>query len=161
MNIYEESCNIDKIMELIRWDRTESEQQAGIAMARNVSCLKAFCQPKGPGYGKNVWDNCALILCERADEELECVILDMFYWLEDLNWPGAERIQERLIQFQKVDLLSILLDSFVQKLVKLEKWAWLSFLADVLKNPKIKSQLKPDTIRILSQWCPSVTNRPL
>lgn len=150
MSVYEE-YNIDRIMYLIAWDRTESEQQAGISMARKVFCLKAFCQPIGPGYGKNVWDNCAVILCERSDEELEPYISAMLLWLEDLNWPGAERIQERLMQFQKVDMLAMCINRWIPALDKLEHWAWLSFISVLLGNSRLKDLLEPDTIRILQE----------
>lgn len=142
-------CNIDRIMYLIAWGRTESEQQEGIAMARKVSCLKAFCQPFGPLGGKGVWENCAVILCERSDEELEPYISDMLLWLSDLNWPGAELIQKRLIQFQKVDKLAMWLNDWVPALNKLEQWAWLSFISDLLDNSGLKDLLKPDVIRML------------
>ena len=120
MTVYEE-CNIDRIMYLISWDRSESEQQEGLSMARKVSCLKAFCQPGCRDYSKDVWENCAVILCERSDEELEFYISDMLLWLEDLNWPGASQIQERLVQFQKVDMLAMWLNSWVPALKQLKK----------------------------------------
>lgn len=142
-------CNIDRILNLISWNRTESEQQEGISMARKVTCLKAFFQPIGPDYSKNVWDNCALILCERSDEELNPYISDMLLWLEDLNWPGAELILERLKRFHEVDMLVMCLDHWVPALEKLEEWAWLSFIAEVLDNPNLRSQLKPNTLQIL------------
>lgn len=147
-----EECNIDRIMELISWDRTESEQQRGIAMARNVSCLKAFCQPIGPDYGKNVWDNCAVILCERSDEELNPYISDMLLWLEDLNWPGAELIQKRLMEFQNIDSLVRYLDHWVPALKKLEKRAWLSFISELLDNSQLRASLNHDTVEILERY---------
>lgn len=144
-------CNIDRIMYLISWERSELEQREGISMARNVSCLKAFCQPCGPDYGKDVWENCAIILAERSDQELESCILDMLLWLKDLNWPGADLIQERLMRFQKVNLLATYLNSMVPALEKLEEWAWLSFLADLLSNSKLIPLLSYDTLRILNK----------
>jgi hypothetical protein len=74
--------DIDSIINLIDWDKSDSDQQRGIILAKEVSCLKAFFRPVGPGYGKNVWDNCAVILCARADSELNPYILDMLLWLE-------------------------------------------------------------------------------
>jgi hypothetical protein len=148
MTVYEE-CNIDRIMYLISWDRSESEQQEGLSMARKVSCLKAFCQPGCRDYSKDVWENCAVILCERSDEELEFYISDMLLWLEDLNWPGASQIQERLVQFQKVDMLAMWLNSWVPALKQLKKLAWLSFISVVLDNSKLKELLNQDTLEIL------------
>lgn len=148
MSKYERN-NIDEIMGLIGWEQPENEQQRGIAMAREVRCLKAFFQPGGSHYGKNVWENCALIICERSDEELKYYISDMLLWLEDLNWPGAELILERLKRFRKVDMLVMYLNHWVPALDKLEEWAWLSFIAEVLDNPDLGSRLKPNTLQIL------------
>lgn len=144
--------NIDEIMYLLDWKRSELEQQQGIAMARNVSCLKAFFQPIGPGYSKSVWDNCAVILCERSDEELGPYVLDMLLWLEDLNWPGAQLIQDRLCSFHNVSQLSRSLNAMVPALEILEKKSWLSFISDLLTNPKIAECLNSNTINILSRY---------
>ena len=141
--------DIDRILHLIDWNRSLPEQQEGIAMAREVSCIKAFFQPIGPGYSKNVWDNCAAILCERTDEELTPYTLDMLLWLEDLNWPGAEQIQRRLIQFQDVSMLSSYLNSMIPALSFLREDSWLMFLADLLENEKLQRSLRPDVVEIL------------
>lgn len=151
-----EKCNIDKIMYLINWNRSESEQQEGIRMAQQVSCLKAFCRPGGQLGGKGVWDNCAIIICERSDNELEPYISDMLLWIEDLNWPGAEQIQNRLAQFQKVDLLAMWLNDWVPALAKLEQWAWLSFISVVLDNSKLIPLLNPDALRVLKTYYPTI-----
>lgn len=150
-----EKSNIDEIMSLIGWEQPESEQQRGIAMAREVKCLKAFFQPGSPNYGKNIWDNCAVIICERSDEELAYYISDMLLWLEDLNWPGAELILERLKQFRKddiVDMLVMCLNHWVPALNKLGERAWLSFIAEILDNPNLEGRLKPDTLQILLSY---------
>ena len=144
--------SIDEIMDLIQWDQPETEQQRGIAMAREVRCLKAFFQPGSREYGKNVWDNCAEIICERSDEELRYYITDMLLWLEDLNWPGAELIQERLKQFREVNMLVMYLNDWVPALNKLGKRAWLSAIAEILDNPNLEGRLNPDTIQILLEY---------
>lgn len=148
MSIYERN-NIDEIMGLIGWEQPENEQQRGIALAREVMCLKAFFQPGGPQYGKSVWENCALIISERSDEELKYYVSDMLLWLEDLNWPGSELILERLKRFRKVDILAMHLNHWVPALDKLGEGAWLSFIAEVLDNPDLGSRLKPNTLQIL------------
>ena len=62
--------NIDYIMGLLDWNNPENMQEEGRALAREVSCINVFIQPCDRKYNKNVWDNCALILSERSDEEL-------------------------------------------------------------------------------------------
>lgn len=144
--------NIDHIMYLINWSRNEEEQRKGISLAQEVTCIKAFFRPIGPGYSKNVWENCAIILCARSDEELKPYILDMLLWLEDLNWPGAELIQERLCQFKDVDWLVMRLEQLVPILNMLDEKSWLSFLSTLLTNQLVRNKLNKDTISILLKY---------
>ena len=76
----------------------------------------------------------------------------MLLWLEDLNWPGAELIQERLVRFQKVDLLALYLNSWIPALDKLEKRSWLEFISPVLENQELLPLLKHDTVKILQRY---------
>ena len=141
--------NIDEIMSLIDWNRSESDQLNGIRMAEDIKCIKAFFQPSCKDYSKNVWDNCATIICKRSDDELNYYIDDMLLWIRDLNWPGAEQIQERLIQFQDVQYLTMWLNSFVPALKKLNEDRWLFFIAPLLDNAALAEKLKPETYEIL------------
>lgn len=156
MRIKKESfmTNIDRIMELIYWHRTEEEQQEGIALAREVKCIKAFFQPFYPEGSKGVWDNCAKIICERSDEELKPYITDMLLWLEDLNWPGAEIIQQRLIDFQDVSGLASDLNSFIPALEKLGEISWIRFIAELLSNEELSQALKESTREIFTKYPP-------
>ena len=138
-------------MYLIDWKRSPAEQQEGIALAREVVCINAFFQPITSEYSKSVWENCAAIICERSDQELLPYLTDMFLWLEDLNWPGAEQIQQRLIAFQYVDLLASDLDSFVAALEKLGETSWLIFLSELLNNKKLSQRINSHTKEILSK----------
>ena len=84
--------NIDYIMDLLDWNNSAEEQEKGIRLARDVKCINVFLQPRSNRYhryNKNVWDNCAKILSDRSDEELEPYLTALFEWIEDLNWPGA------------------------------------------------------------------------
>ncbi len=46
-----------------------------------------------------MWDNCARILYQKSDEELEPHLPKLFEWTSDLNWPGAQIILDRLFVF--------------------------------------------------------------
>ncbi|MBQ9844405.1 MAG: DUF5071 domain-containing protein [Oscillospiraceae bacterium] len=144
--------NIDRIMYLIDWKRSPAEQREGIFLAREVICIKAFFQPIGPGYSKSVWENCATIICERSDEELQPYITDMILWIEDLNWPGAEKIQQRLIAFQDVTMLSSALNSIVPALEKLKKTSWLIFISVLLSNQELSLTISNSTKEILTKY---------
>ena len=144
--------DIDRIMHLIDWNRNPEEQQEGISLAREIVNIKAFFQPATLEYSKSVWDNCAEIISARSDEELIPHLTDMILWLEDLNWPGALRIQQRLIEFKNVSVLAILLDSYVPDLEKLEKTSWLQFIADLLGNQELSQTIKNSTKEILTKY---------
>ena len=89
--------NIDYIMSLIDWNKSINEQADGIKLAEDVENINVFLQPCNKDYNKNVWDNCAKILSGRTDDELSPYLVELLEWLQDLNWPGAICIYDRLI----------------------------------------------------------------
>lgn len=91
--------DIDYIMSLLDWNKSMAEQAEGIKLAREVESINVFLQPCNKKYNKNVWDNCAKILSERTDEELSPYLDELLEWLQDLNWPGAFCILERLQKY--------------------------------------------------------------
>ena len=98
--------NIDAIMALLDWNNSTEQQERGIELAKDVKCINVFLQPNQREYGKNVWDNCAKILSERSDAELSPYLVDLMRWLQDMNWPGAFCILERLRRMVRIYSLS-------------------------------------------------------
>ncbi len=88
--------DIDYIMELIDWNQSAEDQERGIQMAENIQSINVFLQPCNKKYNKNVWENCARVLAKRTDEELSYYFEELMGWLQDMNWPGAFCILERL-----------------------------------------------------------------
>lgn len=88
--------NIDYIMDLLDWNNSMEKQEQGIALAKDVKCINVFLQPCSKNYNKNVWDNCAKILSARSNEELSPYMIELMEWLQDMNWPGAFCIFDRL-----------------------------------------------------------------
>ncbi len=91
--------NIDYIMSLIDWNKSINEQAEGIKMAEHIESINVFLQPCNKNYNKNVWDNCAKILSMRTDDELSPYLIELLKWLQDLNWPGAFCILNRLRKY--------------------------------------------------------------
>ena len=95
--------SIDEIMEMLdsSLERNNSceIQKQGIELGKKIKCLDVFFQPVYPS-GKLVWENCAKIIVSKTDEELEPYIFKMFEWLDDINWPGALIIFERLVKMK-------------------------------------------------------------
>ena len=144
--------NVDTIMQLINWERSEEEQREGLAMARDLKCIRTFFQPSGPGYSKSVWENCARIICERSDDELRPYVFDMMLWLQDLNWPGAMKIQHRLMQFSDVRFIANTIDEMIPALIAVNEISWLMSIADLLDNSKLMEELSDASVQILSRF---------
>lgn len=96
---------IDEIYELFIWDSSlstneyEARVAKGLALAEKVHYLYPFLQPIIPAHSKSVWGPCAQVLAVRSDEELEPHLPQLFEWLQDMNWPGADTIRDRLLRF--------------------------------------------------------------
>lgn len=87
---------IDEIMSLISWERDATDQEKGIEEAKDVENINVFLQPRNARFDKNVWENCAIILANREDEELTPYLFELLSWLQDMNWPGASCILDRI-----------------------------------------------------------------
>lgn len=94
------STNIDYIINLLNWECSSQDQEKGIKLGKKVKCINAFVMPSKP-LSKEVWENCAKILSSKSDEELSDYLFELLEWLQDLNWPGALIIAERLKKYSK------------------------------------------------------------
>lgn len=126
--------DIDSIVKMLDWDNDISIQASGIAQAGEVKCLKAFFQPTSCLYGKRVWENCAIVICSRNDNELVPYLLDMLLWLQDINWPGAERVLRRLTQFCDGDYLGFLISRMIPALIAVDDYTWLTNLQELIND---------------------------
>ena len=143
--------SIDTIMHMLDCNTSIEVQQEGLRMAREVGCIKAFFQPCGPDYHKNVWDNCARVIAEHSDLELIPYIVDMLIWIQDLNWPGAEIILKRLQEFDNVSMLALIINKTVLALSALDDSVWKSNIASLLYNQKLVEHLSLDSIQSLRE----------
>lgn len=84
---------IDRIFEMLSWDNEEEIQAKGIEEDKKIKHLSVLIQPI---ESKSIWENCAKVLANKSDQELESYLIPLFEWLQDMNWPGAEIIYERL-----------------------------------------------------------------
>lgn len=96
--------SIDEIYDLFVWDTQLSDDeydarvQKGIDAAKQIKNLFPFMQPiiVPPEKSKMVWEPCAKIVAMRSNKELEPFLLMLLEWIQDLNWPGALIIYDRL-----------------------------------------------------------------
>ena len=91
--------DITKIMDMLDWHKLPEIQAEGIALARSTETIIPFIQPLTPEHNKNVWENCAVIIAEKSDEKLKPYLTELLEWMQDMNWPGAFRIMDRLQKY--------------------------------------------------------------
>ena len=110
--------NIDYIMDLFDWTNSKENQEKGLALAKNVRSINVFMRPADSEHCKNVWDNCALVLADRSDEELKPYFYNM------MCWPGAFIILERLKKCVDKDDFRYIFDICIReaKLLRNDSW---------------------------------------
>lgn len=90
---------ITEIMDMLDWHMPPEIQSKGRILAKGIDTIIPFIQPLTPKHNKNVWGNCAIIIAEKQDEKLKPHLVELLEWLQDMNWPGAFCIQERLQKY--------------------------------------------------------------
>ena len=91
--------SIIEIMDMLDWHMSSEIQSKGISLAMNIETIVPFIQPLTPKHNKNVWGNCAVIIAEKNDEKLKPHLVELLEWLQDMNWPGAFCILNRLKRY--------------------------------------------------------------
>ncbi len=86
----------EEILKMLSCKNTIEIQEKGIRLASEIKWLGHLFQPTIGGESKSLWENCALVLSKKTDERLNPWLIDCFIWLQDMNWPGAEIIADRL-----------------------------------------------------------------
>ena len=122
---------LNLIMNLIGWNNSPEDQQRGIKLAEDFDNIEAFLQPGKP-FGKSVWENCAKILYKKTDSELLPYISQLLEWLQDLNWPGADIIYQRLLNFPEEKIIDKYLESL--SIAKNNDRTWEEILIDFWKD---------------------------
>lgn len=143
--------NINEVMDMLDWNNDLSIQEKGRNLAEEVQCLKIFMQPCDKKYNKNVWENCALILYKKSDDLLQPYLSDLIEWLQDLNWPGAFIILERLKNFQNYETLSFAVNESIRMAKATEDDLWLLGISELLVQERILEYLSDDVQLVLKK----------
>jgi len=88
--------DIDHIYEMLSCNNDITTQQKGIEEAKKIKALWVLILPILPTSSKDVWENCAKVLVSKTDKELSQYYYHLLTWLQDINWPGASIIYDRL-----------------------------------------------------------------
>ena len=81
--------------------------------------------------GKNLWDNCARILYTKSDDELRPYLSKLPEWIQDLNWPGAMTILERLQQFERDEVFAAVVGEFKRCVQAIGDELWWNTLTEL------------------------------
>lgn len=143
---------IDNILKMLDWNNDLKTQQEGRRIAGKVKCLSVFVQPKDKQFNKNIWENCAIILSEKEDELLTPYLFQLLDWLQDLNWPGACIILERLQSYRKYKMLSMAIEDRIVVANVLGEEVWLANLAELIICDEIKNNLNKNAYKIIEAY---------
>ena len=135
--------NVNEIYRMLNCQSKLEEQLRGIKLARNLEDLSFLILPFANGESKRLWENCAKALYEISDEKLEQYLPSLLEWLQDLNWPGALIILDRLKKFSGKKLKKPFMDryTFACNLNDEEGLMWLDYLSELLENEQLKQEL--------------------
>lgn len=123
------SLGIDQIFEMISSNNEEKIQIQGIEEAKKIKHLSVLIQPI---ESKSIWENCARVLVSKSDQELKPYLIDLFKWLQDMNWPGAYLIYDRLKRMTIPDI-EIAYNICLSLADKAEDYPWKQSLKDFKK----------------------------
>ena len=99
--------------------------------AKKVQNLSVFFQPI---EGKKYWGNCAEIIISKKNSELqERYIYKMLLWIQDMNWPGAEKIYDRMLLFP-LSVIEYYLRFCLLQAEKLNDKTWYNNLSSLLNE---------------------------
>lgn len=128
--------SITEIMDMIDWGMPLEIQLEGRSLAKNVEAIIPFIQPLTLKYNKNVWENCAIIIAEKSDEELKPYLVDLLDWLQDMNWPGAFHILDRLQLYSDNNSIHRAISICVEKAKGCNDEVWACNLSLLLEKRK-------------------------
>lgn len=126
--------DILEILDMIDWSKPSETQSKGISLASKFENIVPFIQPLTPKYNKNVWENCAVIISQKSDEEIKPYLVELLEWLQDTNWPGALCILDRLRKYSDNNTILEAINTCIQKAKESRDDVWNSNLHLLLNN---------------------------
>lgn len=126
--------DITEIMNMLDWHKPPEVQSKGIALAENAETVRSFIQPLTPEHNKNVWENCAVIIAEKSDEKLRPYLAELLEWVQDMNWPGAFCIMDRLQKYSDDASLRSAVNACIAKARECGDKVWESNLCLLLER---------------------------
>jgi len=126
--------DIAEFMDMLDWNMPTEIQSQGVSLAKKTGEIIPFLQPLTPKYNKNVWENCAVIIVEKNDEKLMPHLTKLLEWLQDMNWPGAICILDRLQKYSDKASICSALDICINKAKECNDEVWKSTLCSLRQS---------------------------
>lgn len=142
--------DINEIYRMLNWENADEIRAKGFCLAKDIEDLSLLILPPA---APSVWECCAQVLCEKPDIVLEPYLNSLLDWLQDLNWPGALIILDRLKVFSGEKLKKPFIDRFAyaNNLNNEEGLMWLDYLSELLDNEELKAVLPKPIIEKLQK----------
>lgn len=138
--------NYIEIYKMLDENVEQEIQDKGIELACKIGGIEKYILPLYPSYDKNIWENCAKILEQKTDKELEPYLMELLEWLQDLNWPGAFKILSRLKRIDGKMLAKPYTKTFTLILNRdKENQEWGDVLSALIENKSLADEL-PQTL---------------
>jgi len=143
-------ADIRDVYDLLQSDE-EDKFLEGVHNAEQIKNLSLLIMPPAP-----IWEQCAEILVKKSDEELEPYLIGLLEWLDDLNWPGALTVYERLMTFSGEKLRDPFINCVVRIIREMEYGSrsdrWVKWLAELLDNAELKRELPEDILIFMQKY---------
>ena len=132
--------DIQNIYKMLDLENNNEIRARGLSLAKDIEDLSLLILPPAT---PSVWECCAQVLCEKTDIVLEPYLDSILEWLQDLNWPGALIILDRLKVFSGEKLKNNFISrvNYTKKLNNEEGLMWLDYLSELLDNKELKVEL--------------------
>ena len=142
--------DIENIYKMLNWENTDETRTEGFRLAKKIEDLSLLILPPA---APSVWECCAQVLCEKTDIVLEPYLDSLLEWLQDLNWPGALIILDRLKIFSGKKLKRPFIDRFnyARNLNNEEGLMWLDNLSELLDNEELKAEMPKEILEKLQE----------
>lgn len=141
---------MNQIYQMLDYKNSIDIQERGKQLARKITDLSLLITPPA---SPSVWEQCAIILSEKTDDELVPYLTSILQWLYDLNWPGALTILNRLKNFSGKQLKKSFIDSVVRAINSHDEegMMWLDYLSELLDNKELKEELPEEILNMLEK----------
>jgi len=143
---------LEEIFELLDWNNSEEDQAVGVALAKQLDDFSALFQPVTERHNKNVWDNCAIVLASKTDEQLSPFAMQLFEWTADLNWPGAVTILERIKNVSDGEVFLAAALATMRQAEDEHNTSWKWYLSDLLGSEFFSRHLPADALTLLESY---------